>query len=100
MVYLDVLASQGNQFLHKSPECKFARSWNHPAGETLGRTVFWLFQNYYLFRNNFKASEKADRIDEAKMHKSFKPGSYNTEIRTTPESTYNWSNFACYNPGT
>lgn len=47
-----------------------------------------------------KAAEKAERIDETKIHKSSKPGYYNVEIRTTPYSIYNWFNLTCYNPGT
>lgn len=36
-----------------------------------------------LQKTTLKASDKAERIDETKIHKSSKPGCYNTEGKTT-----------------
>lgn len=101
MIYLDILASQGNQLFCTSP-----LNVSLLKAETTLQVKLQVEQYSDFFKitisleTTLKAAEKAERIDETKIHKFSKSGYYNVEIRTTPYSIYNWFNLTCYNPGT
>lgn len=89
ITYLDTLTSQRNHFFFFF---FFLTSPLHVSlvkAEITLQVKLWVEQYLDFFKITIsletilKAFEKAERIDETKIHKSSKPGYYNTEVRTT-----------------